>query len=52
MIVRIFVENVNWIFLYFMIRLNLKNFYIKWVEIIEFILKKCGLELNYIMFFY
>ncbi|MCH2048239.1 MAG: methyltransferase domain-containing protein [Trichodesmium sp. ALOHA_ZT_67] len=48
-IARIFVENANWIPLYFTTRPNLKNLYIKRAEIIEFALKKLGLELNYTM---
>ncbi|WP_293078976.1 methyltransferase domain-containing protein [Okeania sp. SIO3B5] len=44
-----FVENANWIPLYFTTTPNLKNLYIKRAEIIEFALKKRGLELNYKM---
>ena len=42
-----FVENSNWIPLYFTTTPNLKSLYIKRAEIIEFALKKRGLQLNY-----
>ncbi|MGD1804967.1 methyltransferase domain-containing protein [Dapis sp. BLCC M126] len=46
-IASLFLENSNWIPLYFTTTPNLKNLYIKRAEIIEFALKKRGLELNY-----
>ncbi|MGK7920986.1 MAG: methyltransferase domain-containing protein [Trichodesmium sp.] len=43
----LFVQNSNWIPLYFTTTANLKNLYLKRAEIIEFALKKRGLQLNY-----
>ncbi|MEB3343723.1 MAG: methyltransferase type 11, partial [Okeania sp.] len=45
----LFLENSNWIPLYFTTTPNLKSLYIKRAEIIEFALKKLGLQLNYSM---
>ncbi|RQH49055.1 methyltransferase domain-containing protein [Okeania hirsuta] len=44
-----FVQNSNWIPLYFTTTPNLKNLYIKRAEIIEFALQNRGLELDYQM---
>jgi len=43
----LFVQNSNWIPLYFTSTPNLKNLYLKRSEIVEFALKNRGLELDY-----
>ncbi|WP_371357463.1 hypothetical protein [Hydrocoleum sp. CS-953] len=48
-IASLFVENSNWIPLYFTTTPNLKNLYVKRAEIIEFVLKNRGLQLDYTM---
>ncbi|NET16966.1 MAG: methyltransferase type 11, partial [Okeania sp. SIO1H6] len=48
-IASLFVENANWIPLYFTTTPNLKNLYVKRAEIIEFVLKNRGFQLDYTM---
>ncbi len=43
----LFVQNSNWIPLYFTTTPNLKNLYLKRAEIVEFALKNRGLQLDY-----